>query len=355
MSASAALETAPIPGTGLNPSRIGLRTAAIGGWMSGDSDEAEFIRTIHAALDRGITLIDTAPAYGFGRSEEIVGKALSQRGLRHRVSISTKAGLDWMRGKPFRSASKAGIANEVEDSLRRLRTDVIDLYQVHWPDPAVPMEETAEAMARLLQAGKIRAIGVGNFSCDQMDAFRAVAPLHTARAVLNMFERDSENAILPYCGAHRIVTLVDGALCRGLLSGRITVATRLDRDDPRRRNPKFRAPRLHQYLNAVATLDRFAQANYRKRVVHLALRWALDLGGITLWGARQPHQLDPISEVSGWHIDRAAMAEIDRILAACIVDPVGPERMAPPDPLVTSQSRHSIASPNAHPGGAIDA
>lgn len=163
--------------------------------------------------------------------------------------------------------------------------------------------------------------------------------------LINMLERESEIDVLPYCGTHAIVTLIHGVLCGGMLSGRMTITTRFDSDNPRRRNPKFRAPRLHQYLNAVATLDRCAQANYRKRVVHLALRWALDRreGGVTLWGARQPHQLEVISEVMGWTIDRAAMVEIDRILAACIVDPVGPEFMAPPDRLVTSHS--GIQSP----------
>jgi aryl-alcohol dehydrogenase-like predicted oxidoreductase len=184
-------------------------------------------------------------------------------------------------------------------------------------------------MAALLRAGKIRSIGVSNCTPEQMDAFRTVAPLHTTQASLNIFERESEIDVLPYCGTHAIVTLVHGAVCGGMLSGRMTIATRFNSDNPRRRDPKFRAPRLHQYLNAVAKLDRFAQANYHKRVAHLALRWTLDrtAGGVTLWGACQPHQLDPLSEVTGWKIDRAAMAEIDRILAACIVDPVGPDFM----------------------------
>ena len=131
------------PGDMLEISRIGLGTWAIGGWMWGGTDEADAIRTIHEAVDRGVTLIDTAPAYGFGRSEEIVGKALAEGGRRKRVLIATKVGLDWRDGQPFRNASKTRIRKEIEDSLRRLRTDVIDIYQVHWPDPNVPIEETA--------------------------------------------------------------------------------------------------------------------------------------------------------------------------------------------------------------------
>src|SRR5713101_8351913 len=161
------LETIAIPGTNLNPTRIALGTWAIGGWLWGGSDQAESIRTIRSAVDRGINLIDTAPVYGFGRSEEIVGEALAEIG-RHKVLIATKVGLDWREGQPFRNASKVRIHREIEDSLRRLRTDVIDIYQVHWPDPNTPVEETADAMATLFEQGKIRAIGVSNFSPAQM-------------------------------------------------------------------------------------------------------------------------------------------------------------------------------------------
>jgi aryl-alcohol dehydrogenase-like predicted oxidoreductase len=126
-------------------SRIALGTWAIGGWMWGGSDEAESIKTIHAALDRGINLIDTAPVYGFGRSEEIVGMALAQDGRRKQAVIATKVGLAWQDGKPYRNASRSRIVQEAEDSLRRLQTDVIDIYQVHWTDPNTAIEETAEA------------------------------------------------------------------------------------------------------------------------------------------------------------------------------------------------------------------
>ena len=313
-------------------SRIALGTWAIGGWMWGGTDQAEAIRTIHEAIDRGITLIDTAPVYGFGHSEEIVGKALAEGGRRQRVAIATKVGLDWKDGRPFRNAGKARIQKEIDDSLRRLQTDVIDLYQVHWPDPKVPIEETAMAMADLLRAGKIRAIGVSNFSPAQMDAFRRVAPLRTAQPPYNLFERAIERDVLPYCGEKNIVTLAYGALCRGLLSGRMTQQTQFGGDDLRKGDPKFQAPRFAQYLRAVEQLDRFAQENCGKRVIHLALRWILDRqdSTIALWGARRPDQLRPIGGLSGWRIDLSAMAEIDRILSEAIVNPVGPEFMAPP-------------------------
>src|SRR5213594_4102944 len=144
-------------GTPLTVSRVGLGTWAIGGWMWGGTDDEESVKTIHAAVECGINLIDTAPAYGFGRSEEIVGRAISEGHLRSHVLIATKAGLEWSGGRVFRNASRGRILQEVEDSLRRLQTDYIDVYQVHWPDPLVAIEETAEAMHTLFEQGKIRA------------------------------------------------------------------------------------------------------------------------------------------------------------------------------------------------------
>ena len=140
------MEFATIPGTSLRVSRVGLGTWAIGGWMWGGTDEEKSVQTISAAVERGVNLIDTAPAYGFGRSEEIVGRAIAEGRLRSRVLIATKVGLEWTNGKVFRNASRDRILCEATDSLRRLRTDYIDIYQVHWPDPLVPIEVTAEAM-----------------------------------------------------------------------------------------------------------------------------------------------------------------------------------------------------------------
>jgi aryl-alcohol dehydrogenase-like predicted oxidoreductase len=212
------MERAILAGTSLEVSRVALGTWAIGGWMWGGTDEAESIATIRAAVERGINLIDTAPAYGFGRSEEIVGKALAEGSLRSRVLIATKVGLEWRSGKVFRNATRARILQEVEDSLRRLRTDHIDVYQVHWPDTLVTIEETAEAMHTLFEQGKIRAIGVSNFSVGQMERFRRVAPLHVLQPPYNLFERGIEADILPYCRKNKIATFGYGALCRGLLS-----------------------------------------------------------------------------------------------------------------------------------------
>jgi aryl-alcohol dehydrogenase-like predicted oxidoreductase len=326
------METIRISSANIQFSRIGLGTWAMGGWMWGGTDEEESIRTIHSAIDRGITLIDTAPVYGFGTSEEIVGKALASDGMRQRVVIATKVGLDWSNGEPFRHATRARIFAEIEASLRRLRTDVIDIYQVHWPDPMTPIAETADAMATLLKQGKIRAIGVSNFSTQQMDEFGLVAPIHTAQPPYNVFERESEKDVLPHCAWEGIAVLTYGAICRGLLSGRMTPDRKFEGDDLRKTDPKFQHPRFEQYLEAVRLLDQFAQKNYGKRVIHLALRWVLDQPGVSaaLWGARHPGQLDPVGDVMGWTLDDSALREVDRIVSDTIKDPVGPEFMAPP-------------------------
>jgi aryl-alcohol dehydrogenase-like predicted oxidoreductase len=299
--------------------------------MWGGTDESESIATIQGALERGITLVDTAPVYGFGRSEEIVGKAIAEAGLRPHAIIATKVGLEWQDGKVFRNSSRERIMREVEDSLRRLRTDHIDIYQVHWPDPLVAIEETAEAMHDLYKQGKILAIGVSNFSVAQMERFRQAAPLHVLQSPYNLFERAIETDDLPYCRKNNISTLGYGALCRGLLSGKMRPDTVFAGDDLRKADPKFREPRFAQYLAAVQRLDQLAQDRHGKRVIHLAIRWMLDQRvTVALWGARRPGQLQPAADVVGWSLDASDMAAIDRILRETVTDPVGPEFMAPP-------------------------
>ncbi len=328
------MEHVTLGNTGIEASRIGLGTWAIGGWLWGGTDEADSIRTVHAAIDKGVTLIDTAPVYGSGVSEELVGKAVSEVGGRDRLVIATKLGLEWFDdGRVVRNASRQRVFKEVEDSLRRLGTDTIDVYQVHWPDPRVPFEETAAALAQLYEQGKIRAVGVSNYSPEQMDAFRQAAPLHTTQPPYNLFERQVEQDVLPYCIKHGVTSLTYGSLCRGLLSGRMKADTQFGGDDLRgRMDPKFKPPRYAQYLEAVRQLDDFAREHFGKRVIHLAVRWVLDQPGVgvALWGARRPDQLDALDGVFGWTLDPAAMKAIDDIVEDCIENPVGPEFMAPP-------------------------
>jgi aryl-alcohol dehydrogenase-like predicted oxidoreductase len=326
------METINLGGLPVPASRIGLGTWAIGGWMWGSSNAWDAVRTIQTAVDQGINLIDTAPVYGFGRSEELIGRALEAGGRRARTIIATKVGVEWVDGKIYRNASAARIRQEVEDSLRRLRTDYIDLYQVHWPDPSVPIEETANAMGRLLVEGKIRAIGVSNHNKDQIARFRMIAPVHAVQPPYNLFERDAEHSIMPYAKSQAMTILAYGSLCRGLLTGGINSTTTFPADDLRTMDPKFQQPRFGQYLSAVAKLEDLAKSRYGKSVLALAIRWVLDRGGtIALWGARRPQQLAPVADVLGWHLDGNTMKAIDGILADTIRDPVGPEFMAPSD------------------------
>jgi len=324
------VEYAALGDSGISVSKVCLGTWAIGGWMWGGSEEKESIRTIHAALDSGVNCIDTAPVYGFGRSEEIVGKALREHGQRNRVVIATKVGLDWdEKGRVFRNSTRQRILSELEDSLRRLKTNYIDLYQVHWPDPLEPIEATAQVMAELLKTGKIRAIGVSNYSPEQMDQFRQIAPLHSVQPPYNLFERQIEQNVLPYAKQHGLAILAYGPICRGLLSGKMKPDSRFEGDDLRQFDPKFQGPPYAHYLKAVTELSELAKKHHRQ-VLELAVRWVLDQGAIALWGARHPGQLDPVDRVYGWSLTDEDLKDIDEILRENIPDPVGPEFMAPP-------------------------
>ena len=322
------MEQIQLGNSGITSSRIGLGTWAIGGWMWGGSDKRESIATIRSAVERGISLIDTAPVYGFGRSEELVGEALA--GIRDKVVIATKCGLGWKDGKPYRDSRPDSLRSGVEDSLRRLRVDSIDLMQVHWPDLEVPMEDCAQTLEELRREGKIRAIGVSNFSPEQMDVFRSVAPLASVQPPYNLFEREIDADVLPYAKRTGLTMLCYGALCRGLLSGRMSAAQQFEGDDLRKVDPKFQQPRFDQYLAADDALKSLSRQRFGKSLLALAIRWVLDQGPtIALWGARHPAQLDPIAEIDGWTIDAEAMVEIDRILERTIPNPVSPAFMAP--------------------------
>jgi aryl-alcohol dehydrogenase-like predicted oxidoreductase len=326
------MEYVTIAGTDIRMSRVALGTWAIGGALWGGSDETESIRTIHAALAQGVNTIDTAPAYGLGRSEEIVGKAVKEYGRREELVLSTKAGLEWDEaGRVVRNSSRESILQGIEDSLLRLQTDYIDVYCVHWPDPLVHFEETAETMSMLLSQGKIRAVGVSNYSPGEMDLFLKGSPIQAAQPPYNLFERAVEADILPYCTKYGFTTMTYGALCRGLLSGNMTPETRFNGDDLRRMDPKFQQPRYKQYLEAVSQLDRFARERHGKTVLHLAVRWILDKGpSAALWGARHPEQMDALPEILGWTLSVEDFQHVELILEECITRPVGPEFLAPP-------------------------
>ena len=223
--------------------------------------------------------------------------------------------LDWRNGKPFRNASRARIEKEVKDSPRRLRTDVIDIYQVHWPDPQRRSPRPPKRLRHIFEAGKIRAIGVSNFNPAQMEAFRAVAPLHTSQPPYNLFERERRAgcpALLPPSTTSPRSPMARSAAACSPAGSRPKPNFR--GDDLRRTIPNS-SPALPAISRRSRRLDAFARKNYGKRVLSLAVRWVLDHQklSVALWGARHPGQLDPVAEIIGWKLDAPALAEIDRI------------------------------------------
>jgi aryl-alcohol dehydrogenase-like predicted oxidoreductase len=316
---------------GVKVSRIGLGTWAIGGSDWGAVEDNVAISTCLGALERGINLIDTAPIYGRGHAEEIVGQAIRQHGKREDFYIATKAGLDWNPRGVFANCTEKRIRQELADSLRRLGTDYIDLYQIHWPDTLVPIAQTAELLEEFVRQGKVRALGVSNFSAAQMEEFRSVTPLDSDQPPYNLFERAIDAETLPWCATHSVAVLAYSTLCRSLLGGRLKRGTTFEPGDIRAVDPKFQEPRFSQYITAVERLGAFAREHYGKSVLELAARWVLDRPGIcvALWGARRPEQLDAVAGVMGWKLDTAAMAQIDQIVAESVTDPVGPEYLTP--------------------------
>ena len=314
-------------------SRIGLGTWAIGGSFWGGADDADSMRTISRALDMGINLIDTAPVYGFGESEQVVGRAVREYGSRDRVVLATKCGLKWDDNGIYRDSEPERLEMELHDSLRRLRTDYIDIYQVHWPDRRVPYEDTAAQMLRFQEEGKIRLIGVSNFSVEQLNQFQPVSSISTIQPPYNLFEQETETDVLPWAIQRDLTVLGYGAICRGLLSGRVGLGSEFPDGDIRNYDPKFQAPRLERYLDAVSRLDQLARSRFNRRVIHLSVRWVLDryAGLVALWGARRPDQLDAVPEIMDWQLTPEERETVSRMVADSIPNPIGAAFMAPPE------------------------
>ena len=320
--------------TGLKVSVIGLGTWVMGGWLWGGADDRESMAALRHAIDLGINLIDTAPVYGHGRSEDLVGRAVQESGMRDRLILATKLGLDWdpERTRIWRDSRAARITFEVEESLRRLRTDCIDIEQVHWPDRSTPFEETMEALVTLQRTGKIRHIGLSNFEASEIQRCLNVAPVHVIQPPYNLLEGGIERDLLPFCARHRLGTLVYGPLCRGLLTGKYKGDETFKPGDVRAVDPKFTAPLFARYVACVDRLKAVA-ARYGKTVGQMATRWCLDQPGVTvaLWGARRPDQIEESVGASGWSLPNDALTEIERIVSESAPAPVGPEFQGPPE------------------------
>ncbi len=292
--------TREIGRSGIKASAIGLGTWAIGGWMWGGTDENRSIEAIHASIDAGVSLIDTAPAYGQGLAEEIVGKAI--RGRREKVVLATKCGLVWhtQKGNHFfdydgnpvhRYLGKDAIIHEIEQSLKRLGTDHVDHYITHWQDPTTPVEETMEALERLKEQGKIRSIGASNTSPEDLAAYAAAGRLDAVQEEYSMVKRDIEATHVPYCLQHGISVLSYSSLALGLLTGKIGPDRTFSGDDQRKDNPRFSLENRQKVARLMETISPIA-AVHGATNAQVVIAWTLQQPGITfsLCGARSPEQ-----------------------------------------------------------------
>ncbi|NLZ05802.1 MAG: aldo/keto reductase [Phycisphaerae bacterium] len=299
---------------------VGLGTWAMGGpWQFGwgPQDDEEALGAILAALDRGINWIDTAPAYGLGHSEELVGQALRQ--TKHRPYIATKCGLLWNEKKEKVPCLKPeSIRRECHASLQRMGIETIDLYQMHWPDPDEGVERAWEEMARLVDEGKVRYIGVSNYSVAQLERIRRIHPPASLQPPYSMLHREAEEELLPYCAQHHMGVVVYSPMQRGLLTGKFSHErlAALAPDDHRRRHPDFQEPRFSATLELVEQLKKIARRHGRT-CSQLAISWVLRRREVTaaIVGARRPDQIEETVQASGWNLSEDDVEEIERLLA----------------------------------------
>ena len=306
----------------LEITRIGLGTWAMGGedWAFawGPQDDVASIAAIHKALDLGINWIDTAAVYGIGHSEEVVGKAVA--GRRAKVIIATKCGRVLVPGSitPVPRLKAESVREELEASLRRLGTDYIDLYQIHWPDPDPDIEEGWTEIARQVKAGKIRYAGVSNFSVAQIKRLQKIHPVASLQPPYSMLRRDVEAELLPFCGANGIGVIVYSPMQAGLLAGRFTRerARQLPDSDWRKRSPYFTEPALSANLTLVERLKALAGKKGRS-AAEIAIAWVLRRPEVTaaIVGGRGPEQVKQTRGGADWDLTPAEIAEIDAIIA----------------------------------------
>jgi aryl-alcohol dehydrogenase-like predicted oxidoreductase len=282
---------------------------AIGGWMWGGQDQADSIEAIRAAIDNGVTTIDTAAIYGMGASERVVGKAI--RGKRDKVQIATKCGMRWdseaegdAGSDPWpqkdnegndivirKNALPASIAYECEQSLKRLQTDVIDLYQIHWPDVSTPVEDSIGAMVKLKKQGKIRAIGVSNYDVEWLRGANAIAPIASDQPPYSLMQRKIEKQVLPFARENGIGVIVYSPLERGLLTGKVTPERKFPEGDHRAEH-KFFTPEMRQKVLAALESIKPIADKHKVSYAQLAINWTIHEPGITaaLVGARNAEQ-----------------------------------------------------------------
>lgn len=328
--ASSQVRTRPIGKSGIQTSVVGLGTWAIGGWMWGGTDEQQSIAAIQASIDEGVSLIDTAPAYGMGLSETIVGRAI--KGRRDKVVLATKCGLVWhttkgnyffeQDGKPVhRYLGADSIAYELEQSLRRLGTDHIDHYITHWQDATTPIAESMEALIRLKEQGKIRSIGASNVSPGDLKAYVESGAIDAIQEEYSMVARDIEGTLLPVAMENDVSVLSYSSLALGLLSGKVGPERVFAEDDQRHGNPRFsqnNRRKVAQLANAVLPL---AEA-HKVSMAQLVIAWTVQQPGITfsLCGARDPAQARENAAAARLTLSDEEVAHIGEAVARNLVD-----------------------------------
>lgn len=311
------MTTRKLGNSDLDLTSIGIGSWAIGGggWQFawGAQDDSESISAIRAALDKGINWIDTAAVYGFGHSEEMVADAV--KGVTKRPYIFTKCGrIGRDDGSIFGSLKAVSVRKECVASLRRLKVDVIDLYQIHWPDPEAEIEEAWTELAKLQQEGKVRWIGVSNFNVAQIKRAQAIAPITSLQPPYSLVRRGAEDEILPYARSQNIGVIVYSPMGAGLLTGKMTRerAASLPEDDWRRRNLEFQEPKLSRNLELVDLLTKIG-ARHGHTPAEVAIAWTLNNPAVTaaIVGIRNPQQVDGIAGALNFRLTSAEVSEIE--------------------------------------------
>ncbi|UCF65339.1 MAG: aldo/keto reductase, partial [bacterium] len=301
--------------TGIYLSEIGLGTWAIGGpweWGWGPQNDRESLEAIETALESGINWIDTAPSYGLGHSEEIIGKAI--KGQREKIFLATKCGLVWEAdGKIKNNNQPASIQKEVENSLRRLGTDYIDLYQIHWPDPRTPLESSWEIMLKLKEQQKVRFVGVSNFNVRLLEKCEKIGRVDSLQPPYSLLDRRVETDILPWCLENHTAVIAYSPLQNGLLSGKFD-KSRLAPDDWRHKSTFFKEPAFSKNLEFTENLKPLA-GRHNKSVLQFAIAWVLMHPAVTaaIVGARRASQVQEIMGAADWKLSEDDMAEVERV------------------------------------------
>jgi len=301
--------------TELQVSVVAIGTWAMGGYVPtwGPVDDNESITAIKQGIDLGMTLIDTAPAYGHGHSEEVVGNAIADR--RDQVVVATKCGLVWSGkdGPNQRCLKPDTVRKECEASLRRLRIETIDLYQIHWPDPETPIADTMATLLALRDQGKIRVIGVSNFSCEQMSQARQHGPIHSLQTELSMLEPQARDELLPYCQEYGMGVLAFAPFARGLLTGKFAASSRFN--DLRAKDRRYTGTAFQSNLALIEKLCPIA-ADLGCTMAQLAIRWVIQQAGVAtvVTGAKRLSQVEEDAGAGDITIPNTAMDAIDAIL-----------------------------------------